>query len=176
MFRIPLFTIVAAIAALLAYAAQQPDRFLVERGISIQAPPEKVYAILSDFRHWESWSPWEKVDPAMKRTFSGAPSGTGAVYAWEGDNKVGSGRMEIVNTSPPNLIVIKLDFLKPLESHNIAEFTLRSDGGATYVSWVMHGPSSYIAKLIGVFRSMDKMVGEDFRKGLEQLKAVAESS
>ena len=166
--------IAVLLVAILVYATTRPGSFLVQRGISIKAPPEKVYAILGDFHRWQEWSPWERLDPALKRTYSGQPSGTGAVYAWEGNNKVGAGRMEIMQAAPSNLLLIKLDFLKPFEAHNIAEFTLQSEGGITYVSWVMHGPSPYISKLIGIFMSMDSMVGKDFEAGLANLKSVAE--
>ena len=166
--------IVVVIAALLIYAATRPDTFLVQRGTSIKAPPEKVFAVLSDFHRWEGWSPWEKLDPALKRTYSGAANGTGAIYAWEGNSKVGAGRMEIVEALPATAIIIKLDFLKPFEAHNIAEFSLQGQGDSTYVTWVMHGPSPYISKLIGIFMSMDKMIGKDFETGLANLKTLAE--
>jgi hypothetical protein len=116
----------------------------------------------------------KKMDPAMKRTYSGAASGKGAVYAWEGNNKVGEGRMEITDVSPPSKVTIKLDFVKPIEGHNIAEFTLEPKGESTNVTWAMYGPSAYIAKVIGVFVSMDSMIGKDFETGLANLKTVAE--
>ena len=174
MFKTIVLPIVVVLAALLIYAATRPDTFLVQRGASIKAPPEKVFAILSDFHRWEAWSPWEKLDPALKRTYSGAASGTGATYAWEGNSKVGAGRMEIIEALPPNTIIIKLDFMRPFEGHNIAEFSLQGQGDSTYVSWVMHGPSPYISKLIGIFMSMDKMIGKDFETGLANLKTLSE--
>ena len=174
MFKTIVLPIIVVLASLLIFAATRPDTFLIQRGVSIKAPPEKVFAILSDFHRWEAWSPWEKLDPALKRTYSGTPSGTGTIYAWEGNSKVGAGRMEIVEALPPSVIIIKLDFLRPFEGHNIAEFTLQGQGDFTYVSWVMHGPSPYISKLIGIFMSMDSMVGKDFEAGLANLKNVAE--
>lgn len=174
MFKTIVLPIAVVLAALLIYAATRPDTFLIQRGVSIKAPPEKVFAIVSDFHRWEAWSPWEKLDPALKRTYSGTQSGTGAIYAWDGNSKVGAGRMEIVEALPSSLIIIKLDFLRPFEGHNIAEFTLQGQGDSTYVSWVMHGPSPYISKLIGIFMSMDSMIGKDFATGLANLKAVAE--
>ena len=174
MFKTIVLPIVVVLAALLIYAATRPDTFLVQRGVNIKAPPEKVFAILGDFHRWEVWSPWEKLDPALKRTYSGTPSGTGAIYAWEGNSKVGAGRMEIVEALPPSVIIIKLDFLRPFEGHNIAEFTLQGQGDFTYVSWVMHGPRPYISKLIGIFMSMDKMIGKDFETGLANLKTLSE--
>src|SRR5216683_7040172 len=149
------------LAAVLIYAATKPDVFRVQRAASIKAPPEKIAAALSDFHGWEAWSPWEKMDPAMKRTYSGAASGKGAAYAWEGNSKVGEGRMEITEASPPSKVTIRLDFIKPFEGHNIAEFTLEPKGDSTNVSWAMHGPTPYIAKIISVFVSMDRMIGKD---------------
>ena len=166
--------LVVVVAALLAYAATRPDSFRVQRVTSIKAPPDRIFPLLADFHRWSAWSPWEKLDPAMKRTFSGAESGVGAVYAWEGNGKVGAGRMEILEATPASRVAIKLDFLQPMEGHNVAEFTLEPKGELTTVTWDMHGPSPFVAKLMGVFVSMDSMVGKDFEKGLAQLKAAAE--
>jgi uncharacterized protein YndB with AHSA1/START domain len=166
--------VVVVIAAFLLYAANQPDNFRVQRATTIKAPPEKIFPLISDFHGWSAWSPWEKMDPAMKRTYSGAASGKDAAYAWEGNSKVGEGRMEILEASPPSKVSIKLDFLKPFEGHDTAEFTLEPKGESTSVAWVMYGPSSYFAKVIGVFVSMDSMIGKDFETGLANLKAVAE--
>jgi uncharacterized protein YndB with AHSA1/START domain len=143
--------VVVLLAALLVYAATRPDTFRVQRSASIKAPPEKLFPLINDLHSWGSWSPWEKMDPAMKRTHSGAAYGKGAVYEWEGNNKVGKGRMEITETSPPSKVVIKLDFVKPFEAHNIAEFTLEPQGDSTNVTWAMHGPNPYIAKVIHIF-------------------------
>jgi len=166
--------LVVVVAALLAYAATRPDSFRVQRVTSIKAPPDRIFPLLADFHRWSAWSPWEKLDPAMKRTFSGAESGVGAVYAWEGNGKVGAGRMEILEATPASRVAIKLDFLQPMEGHNVAEFTLEPKGELTTVTWDMHGPSPFVAKLMGVFVSMDSMVGKDFETGLATLKAVAE--
>jgi len=116
--------VVVLIAALLVYAATRPDTFRVKRATNIKAPPEKIFALINDFHSWGSWSAYEQKDPAMKRTYSGAANGEGAVYEWEGDKNVGKGRMEIAETSPPSKVMIKLDFIKPFETHNIAEFTM----------------------------------------------------
>ncbi len=164
---------VVAIAAVLAYAATRPDTFRIQRATSIQAPPEKIFPLIDDFRNWGSWSPWEKMDPALKRAYSGPASGKGAVYEWEG-NKAGKGRMEIVDAPPPSRVTIKLDFLKPFEAHNIAEFTLTPRGGTTDVTWAMHGPNLFIGKVMSLFFDMERMVGKDFETGLANLKAVAE--
>src|SRR5260370_19893185 len=141
----------------LVFAATRPDSFRVQRAASVKAPPEKIFALLNDFQRWEAWSPWEKKDPAMKRTFSAVTSGKGAVYAWEGNRDVGQGRMEIAESVPPSKVAIKLDFVKPFETHNIVEFTLEPQGDSTNVTWVMQGAMLYISKLITVFVSMDSM-------------------
>ena len=166
--------IVALIAAVLIYAATKPDTFKVERSTSINAPPEKIFPLINDYHNWSTWSPYEKLDPEMKRTYAGAASGKGAVYEWQGNNKAGAGRMEIADSSPPSKITINLDFTKPLETHNVVDFTLQPQGGSTNVTWAMHGPAPFISKLMQVFFSMDKMIGKDFETGLANLKAVAE--
>jgi uncharacterized protein YndB with AHSA1/START domain len=166
--------VVVLVAALLAFAATRPDSFRVQRSASIKAAPEKVYPLIADFRSWSAWSPWEKLDPAMKRTHSGAASGNGAVYAWEGNREVGAGRMEIVEAAPPSRIRIKLDFMQPFEAHNFAEFTLAPAGDGTTVTWAMYGPNTFLSKLMSVFVSMDGMVGGYFESGLANLKAASE--
>ena len=166
--------VLVLIASVLIFAATRPDTFRVQRVASIQAPPEKVFAFINDFHRWRAWSPWEKKDPAMKRTLSAAASGTGAVYAWEGNGEVGAGRMQITESSPPSRVAISLEFVKPFEAHNSVEFTLEPRGDATSVSWVMQGPVPYFAKIIHMFFDMDSMVGKDFETGLASLKALAE--
>jgi len=174
MFKTIAIVVVVLLAAILIFAATTPDTFRVQRATSIKAPPEKIFPLINDLHSWGSWSPWEKMDPAMKRTFSGAASGKGAVYEWEGNHEVGKGRMEITESSPPSKVGIKLDFIKPFEAHNIAEFTLESKGDSTNVTWAMHGPNPYIAKVIHIFFSMDSMVGKQFEAGLANLKTIAE--
>lgn len=166
--------VVVIVVGILAFAATRPDSFRVVRSAPIKAPPEKIYPMLADFHGWSAWSPWEKLDPAMKRTFSGAANGKGAVYAWEGDSKVGQGRMEITEVAPPSKVAIQLDFLKPIEGHDVTVFTLEPKGEVTTVTWDMSGPSPYIAKVMGVFMNMDSMIGKDFETGLANLKAAAE--
>ena len=158
----------------LPYAASRPDTLTVQRSATINAPPDKIYPLITDFHKWAVWSPWEKRDPAMQRTFGGAASGKGATYVWQGNRDVGEGRMEIVEATAPSKIGIKLDFIKPIEGHNVAEFTLTPKGGATDVKWVMTGPTPFIGKVIGIFMDMDKMIGNDFEAGLASLKAAAE--
>ena len=165
----------AAIAGLLIYAATRPDSFRLERSTAIKAPTEKVHALIDDFHNWPSWSPWENKDPAMKRTYSGAPKGKGTVYDWDGNKNVGLGRMEITDSAPAK-IIIKLDFFKPFEAHNTTEFTLTPQGETTKVTWAMYGPSPYISKLMTIFCSMDRMVGKDFEAGLAKMKAEAEKT
>jgi len=158
----------------LILAATKPDSFAVQRAAVVDAPPERIFPLISDFRQWGSWSPYEHKDPAMKRTFSGAARGNGAVYAWEGDKNVGTGRMEILEAAAPSKIVIKLDFYSPFEAHNTAEFTMLPQGDETRVTWRMHGPAPFMAKVMHVFINIDKMVGKDFEVGLANLKRLAE--
>jgi uncharacterized protein YndB with AHSA1/START domain len=174
MLKIVASVVVALIAALLIFAGTRPDSFRVQRAITIKAPAEKIFPLINDFHLWASWSPWEKLDPAMQRTYSGAASGVGSVYAWKGNSKVGAGGMEVTSATPPSRIVIKLDFLVPFEAHNTAEFTLKPVGDSTEVTWAMYGPSPYISKLMGIFCSMDQLIGKDFETGLANMKAAAE--
>jgi carbon monoxide dehydrogenase subunit G len=161
-------------AALLGVVATRPHTLRVERATTIEAPPDRIAPLISDFRNWTAWSPYEHRDPAMKRRLEGPPSGAGAIYEWEGDRSIGKGRMEITHVSP-SAIVIKLDFIKPFEAHNTAEFTLAPSGDGTVVTWAMHGPSPFMTRLIGMFFSMDRMVGRDFETGLANLKRLAEA-
>ena len=160
-------------AAILIYASTLPDTFRIERSINIKAPPEKIAPLINDFHNMQTWSAWEKVDSAMKRTFSGTVSGVGARYAWEGNKDIGSGSMEITE-STPSKIVMKLDFTAPFEAHNMVEFTLKPNNEGTTVNHAMFGPSPYISKLMGLVFSMDKMVGSKFEEGLASLKTSAE--
>jgi uncharacterized protein YndB with AHSA1/START domain len=170
-----IFVIVLIVAvALLVYVATRPDTFRIERNATINAPADKIFGLLSDFHRWELWSPWEKLDPNLKRTHSGTAAGRGAAYAWEGNKKVGSGRMEITEATPPSRLVIKLDFLKPFEAHNTTEFTLKPAGSGTHLTWAMTGSNSFMGKLMGLMMNMDTAIGKDFEAGLANLKAVAE--
>lgn len=166
--------VVVPLAAVLILAATKPDTFRVERATSIKAPAEKIFPLIADFHGWGAWSPYEKLDPAMKRTFSGAANGKGAVYEWDSDGKAGKGRMEITDAPAPSKVAIKLDFFKPFEAHNIAEFTLEPKGDSTNVTWAMHGPNLYIGKVMSIFFNMDSMIGKDFETGLANMKALAE--
>ena len=166
--------VVVVVAGILIYAATRPDTFRVQRTATIKAPSDKIFALINDLHAWGAWSPYEKKDPAMKRTFSGAPAGKGAVYEWDGDKNVGKGRMEITDATSPSKIVIKLDFFKPFEGHNTAEFTMEPKGDSTVVTWAMYGPAAFMMKVMGIFMNMDNMIGNDFAVGLANLKAVAE--
>jgi hypothetical protein len=167
-----------AVAIVLILAAAKPDTFRVRRATTVKAPPERIFPLINDFHQWATWSPWENKDPAMKRSYSGAASGRGAVYGWDGNKNVGSGRMEILESSVPSKIVIKLDFFKPFEGHNTAEFTMLPQGqGAniiTNVTWEMHGPAPFMSKVMQVFMNMDNMIGKDFEAGLANLKRLTE--
>lgn len=150
------------------------DTYTVERSTTIKAPAEPIYAQIADFHKWTAWSPWEGLDPDMKRTYSGPDSGTGAQYGWSGNRKAGEGRMETTEAVEPSRVVIALDFLKPFKSSSVTTFELRPAGEATRVTWTMTGPRTLMTRVMGLFKSMDKMIGPDFEKGLERLKAVAE--
>jgi uncharacterized protein YndB with AHSA1/START domain len=165
-----------AIAIVLVLASTKPATFSIQRSAVMQAPAETIFPLINDYHQWTKWSPWENKDPALKRSYSGAESGKGAVYAWDGNKNVGSGRMEILDASSPSKITIKLDFFKPFEAHNTAEFTFvpERDAAATNVIWVMRGPSSFMSKVMQVFMDFDKMIGRDFETGLANLKALSE--
>jgi hypothetical protein len=166
--------ILVPIAGVLVYAATKPDTFRVARTASVKAPPEKIYAVIEDFRTWTQWSPYETKDPAMKRTLSGAPTGKGAIYEWDGNKDIGQGRMEIADAQPASKVTIKLDFIRPFEANNIAEFTLVPKGETTDVTWAMYGPVPYFFKLVHLVFNMDSMVGKDFEAGLANLKTITE--
>lgn len=168
MIKVIAIGVVALIGAVLAVAASGPDAFRVQRGASIKAPPERIYPLIAEFERWGAWSPYEKKDPAMKRTISGK------VYEWQGNGEVGEGRMEIVEAAAPSKVRIKLDFKRPFEAHNVVVFSLEPKGEATNVTWDMQGPMPFASKVIGLFVDMDRMVGADFEAGLANLKAIAE--
>jgi uncharacterized protein YndB with AHSA1/START domain len=175
MIKIAAIVIVVLAAGVLILAALKPDTFRVQRTATIKAAPETVFALVNDFRRWDAWSPWEKKDPAMKRTFGAVTAGKGATYAWDGDKNVGQGSMEIVESVAPSRLALKLDFVKPFEAHNAVVFTLAPRGDTTEVTWTMEGPVPYLAKIIHVFVDMDRMVGADFEAGLSAMKAAAET-
>jgi len=151
-----------------------PASFTVKRSLDMRAPADRLFPHVADFNAWSAWSPYEKRDPAMKRRFSGNPSGVGAVYEWDGNRNVGQGRMEILESTPPSKVRIDLQFMKPFKAHNVAEFTFDPHGQSTTVTWAMHGPKTFMSRVMGLFIDMDKMIGKDFDAGLQNLKAIAE--
>jgi uncharacterized protein YndB with AHSA1/START domain len=169
-----LVTLVVLVLGLVAFIASRPGTYHVERSASIAAPPESLYARMADFHLWNDWSPWAKLDPAMKTDYSGAESGTGAIYHWAGNDKVGEGRMTLTEAEAPNKIVIKLEFLKPWQSVNTTMFTLAPEGAGTHVTWGIDGTNNFVSKAMCLFTSMDKMLGPDFERGLATLKHTSE--
>jgi hypothetical protein len=168
--------VVVLVAVLAIAAALQPTHYRIERSATINAPTSVVFAQVNDFHKWEAWSPWAKLDPAMKESYEGAPSGTGASYTWTGNNQVGEGRMTITESHPSDLIKIKLDFIKPWSATNATDFRFKPQGNQTAVTWTMDGDNNFMGKVFGLFMNMDKMVGGDFEKGLAQMKSVAETA
>lgn len=167
--------LIAVVLIVLIYASTtRPDTFTYSRSTRIDAPAEMIAPLISDFKRWTTWSPYEHRDPNLKRTYSGNPSGVGSIYAWEGNKNVGSGRMEILESTPRN-IRIQLDFFAPFKANNLAEFTLTPQGSATEVVWAMTGKNVLIGKVMSVFMDMDKMLGTDFETGLANMKTAAES-
>jgi len=169
-----LIAVVVAVVAVLGLAGLQSDTFRVERSTVVKAAPEKIFGMINDLRRFNSWNPYLKYDPDTKGAYSGAGEGKGAAYAWE-SKKVGTGRMEITETSVPSRVAMRLDFYKPFAGTNVAEFTIDGDGDGTSVRWSMTGKKAFVPKLMGLFFSMDKMIGQSFEQGLADLKAQAEA-
>jgi len=169
---IALFVLVAVIAVIVAL---QPAEFRIARSATIAAPAPVVFQQVNDFHNWQNWSPWEGRDPAMKRIFDGAPAGAGAVYRWEGNKEVGSGSMTIAESRPNELVTIRLEFLKPFRATSMAEFAFKPDGNRTAVTWSMTGRNNFMAKAVHLFLNMDKIIGDDFERGLAQMKQIAEA-
>ena len=168
--------VAAVIVLFLIIVAMQPSEFRVTRTANISAPPAAIFAQVNDFHKWEAWNPWGKIDPAMKKTYEGAPAGTGASYTWVGNGQVGEGRMTITDSHSSDLIRIRLEFKKPFAATNTAEFTFQPEGSQTVVTWSMSGNKVFLVKAMGMFVSMDKMVGSQFEKGLADMKAVVEGA
>jgi hypothetical protein len=166
--------VVVFIVVVLVLAATKPATFEVRRSLSMPASADKIFAVVNDFHRWPEWSPYEKLDPTMKRSLSGAASGKGAIYEWTGNNKAGAGRMEIVESQAPGKVGIQLDFSKPFVAHNLAEFTMQPQGDSTSVTWAMRGPAPFANKLMQVFINLDKMIGKDFEAGLQNLKTLTQ--
>ena len=162
------------VGGVLVAAALQPDSFRVQRSASIQAAPERIFPLINDLRRFNSWNPFDKKDPNLKGSYSGAASGAGAAYAYEGNREVGRGRIEIIDSLPASEVRMKLDILEPMEGHNVVEFTLKPDGDGTRVTWAIQGPMPYISKLFSLFCNMDAMIGREFESGLAGLKTIVE--
>jgi uncharacterized protein YndB with AHSA1/START domain len=176
MFGNILIALAGVVGAFAIFVSRRPSEFRVERSATIAAPPPAVFAQVNDFHKWEAWNPWGKIDPAMKQSYEGAPSGTGAIYTWAGNKEVGEGRMTITESRPSELIEIKLEFFKPFRSTNTTEFTFKPEGDQTAVMWSMTGENNFIAKAVHLFMNMEKMVGGQFEKGLASMKSVVEGS
>lgn len=164
---------VVLVIGILTLAAFRPDEFRVERSVQVNAPAQKILPLICDLHKGIDWSPFEKTDPAMKRTYTGASSGVGAVYEWEGNENAGKGRMEITEATPDK-VTMKLDFMKPFEARNTAEFKLEPAGDATKVTWSMSGPNPYMCKVMQTFLDIDATIGKEFDKGLANIKLIAE--
>jgi hypothetical protein len=167
--------VVLVIAGLLRYTASRPDSFVVQRSTHVAAPPERILPLIDDFHAWASWSPYEKLDPGMKRTYSGALRGVGAVYEWDGNSKAGAGRMEI-KRADTSRVSTQLDFTRPFRANNAADFIFEPQADGTRVTWSMTGTNAFMTKLFGVFVNMDRLIGRDFEAGLASLKSLAEQA
>lgn len=171
-----LIAIAAIMVVLIIIVATRPADFRITRTATMPAPPAVVFAQVNDFHKWEAWSPWAKLDPACKYSYEGPAAGTGAIFTWSGNNKVGEGRMTILESRPDDLIRIKLEFLKPFKATSTSEFTFQPQGNQTVVTWSMYGKNNFMAKAMGLIMNCDKMVGGDFEKGLASLKSIAETA
>ena len=176
MLKIALIALAVIVAVLLVVVAMQPADFRVARSATMSAPAQAVFTQVDDLRRWEAWNPWQKKDPAMKLTFAGPPAGPGASYSWAGNNEVGEGRLTITESRPNDLVLIKLEFLKPFTATNTATFTFKPAGNQTAVTWSMEGRKNFLAKALHLVMNMDKMVGGEFEKGLADMKAVVEAA
>jgi hypothetical protein len=175
MLRKVLLGIAALIIILVGIIYTRASTFRVERATRIEAPPDVVYALVSDFRAWDRWSPWAHLDPSMKVTYGGTPSATGSTMSWTGNDKVGEGGMRITETKPPQALAMRLEFIKPMASVNRTDFTFKPDGTGTKVDWVMTGPLDFMGKGMDLFVGMDRMIGPDFEKGLASMRREAEA-
>ena len=176
MLKTVLLVVAIAIAALLAYAAFKPDSFRLSRSTTINAPPDKVFALINDLRQFNAWNPFAKLDPQNGITYDAVTVGVGGAYNWQGE-KSGAGRMQITESVPAQRVSAKLDFSKPFKAHNMVDFTVQAQGDkACTVTWAMHGPMPFLNRLMTTFFDMDKTVGKDFEAGLANLKAMAEKT
>lgn len=172
---ITLIVVAAVVAFLIIVIAMRPTEFNIERSARIAAAPADVFAQVNDLHKWEAWSPWAKIDPAMKQSYEGASEGPGAIHTWNGNNHVGEGRMTITESVPSETIKIKLEFMRPFKASNDVEFTFKPDGAQTVVTWTMSGKYNFVSKAFGLFMNMDKMIGGMYEQGLAQMKSVVET-
>lgn len=161
-----------ALTLFVLYVASRPAAFRITRSRVLAAPPAVIFPLLTDFRAWAKWSPWEKLDPAMVKTYDGAASGVGATYHWVG-KKSGEGRMTITESEADRRVALDLHFIKPIPANNTTVFTLEPEGEGTRVTWTMEGQNGFVAKAFNVVANMDKLVGKDFEAGLAALDAAA---
>jgi hypothetical protein len=171
-----LIAIAAIIIVLIIIITMRPADFRITRTAAMPAPPAVVFAQVNDFHKWEAWSPWAKLDPACKYSYAGSAAGTGALFSWSGNKKVGEGDMTIFESRPDDLIRIKLEFLKPFKATSTSEFTFKPEGNQTVVTWSMSGKNNFMAKAMGLVMNCDKMVGGDFERGLANLKSIVETA
>jgi Polyketide cyclase / dehydrase and lipid transport len=171
-----LIALAVIVVVLVVVVATRPSEFTISRTVSVSAPASTVFAQVNDFHNWEAWSPWAKLDPAMKQTYEGPAAGAGAIYTWIGNRQVGEGRMTLTESRPSDLIRIRLEFVRPFAATNRAEFTFRPEGNQTVVTWSMAGRNNFMAKAVGLVMNMDRMIGREFEKGLARMKAVAEAA
>ena len=171
-----LIGIAVLVVGFLVVVAMQPSEFRVTRTATIAAPAPAVFAQVNDLHHWEAWSPWGKIDPAMKETFAGPPAGIGAIYTWSGNKEVGEGRMTITQSRPSELIQLDLEFVRPFAGTCAVEFDFKPQGDQTAVTWTMAGKNNFMAKAVGLFMDCDKLIGGQFEQGLAQMKSVVETA
>ena len=175
MLKFTLIAVAAVVVLFLVVVALKPGRFRIVRSATIAASPDAVFEQVNDFRKWRNWSPWEKKDPALQRSYEGPAEGPGAVYAWAGNKEVGEGRMTLTQSQPGQFVRIRLEFLKPFAMTNVAEFSFEPKGDDTVVTWAMAGENNFVCKAFGMFVDMDEMVGADFEKGLASMKTLIEA-
>ena len=175
MIRKILLALAGVVVVFVAIVAMQPSEYRVARTARISASAEAVFGQVNDFHKWQAWSPWARLDPAMKQTYEGAPAGVGAVYTWAGNNEVGEGRMTLTESRPSELVRINLEFLKPFAGTSTAEFTFKPEGTQTAVTWSMTGKVNFMAKVVHLFMDMDRMIGDKFEQGLARLKSITEA-
>jgi uncharacterized protein YndB with AHSA1/START domain len=168
--------ITAILTALAVATSFQSDEMNVSRSTTIAAPPEAVFKVVNDFHQWDAWSPWAKLDPAMKVSYSGPAEGVGATYYWSGNNDVGEGTNTLVESKPAEKIAMRLEMIRPMAGTSDVQFTFVPEGAGTKVTWAMQGKKPFIGKVIGLFMDCEKMCGDQFNEGLANLKKVVETT